>query len=367
MKTKKENNARRIQNKTDIPDNVIEKRHKLTLDAQELEEKLPVFLEEFCMYLKNAVAPSTRLAYLHEIKYFLNYLISEHKSFRRFKCMYDIELEAFKVLKARDINNYLANYCAMYEKDGTIYSNGNKSLAKKKSVLSVLFKYLFIHEYIPVNLAEGFNPIKLPKLQPDAIKKLEVDEIPKLLELIDHGEGLTEKEKEYWEKTRLRDKAIIIIFLTYGLRISELQQLDVASFNYERNEFTVYRKRGKESKMPLNKSVIAALKNYYENERPNSLDSDEPMFLSLQKTRLTVRAIRDIVKKYTARIIGGSGYSPHKLRATAASTMIEFGFSIYDVQNVLDHDNVTTTQLYSAHKKHSKSEIIKNFELSKKE
>ena len=53
-----------------------------------------------------------------------------------------------------------------------------------------------------------------------------------------------------------------------------------------------------------------------------------------------------------------NGYSPHKLRATAASSMIEKGFSIYDVQNLLDHDNVTTTQLYAAHKKNAKKEII---------
>ncbi len=361
------NNDKKIINKTDIPDNVFFKRHQLMLEAQELEESLPVFLEEFCLYLKNSVAPSTRLSYLQGISYFLHYLIAEHKNFRKFGSICDIDLESFRLLKAKDINNYIGNYCVMYEKDGVVYTNNNKSLAKKKSTLSVMFKYLFVNEIIPVNIAEGFNPIKLPKLQPDAIKKLEVEEIPRLLELIDRGEGLTSKEKEFWQKTRLRDKAIIVLFLTYGLRVSELQQLDVASFNYDRNEFTVFRKRGKESKMPLNRSVIGVLKDYCENERPSSLDDDEPMFLSLQRTRLTVRAIRDIVKKYTSHVIGGAGYSPHKLRATAASTMIEYGFSIYDVQNVLDHENVTTTQLYSAHKKHSKSDVIKKFELVNKE
>lgn len=56
------------------------------------------------------------------------------------------------------------------------------------------------------------------------------------------------------------------------------------------------------------------------------------------------------------------GYSPHKLRATAATSLIQNGFTIYDVQNLLDHDNVTTTQLYAAHKKHVKRDIVKNFE-----
>ena len=57
-----------------------------------------------------------------------------------------------------------------------------------------------------------------------------------------------------------------------------------------------------------------------------------------------------------------NGYSPHKLRATAATSLIQSGFSIYDVQNLLDHDNVTTTQLYAAHKKNVKRDIVNNFE-----
>ena len=57
-----------------------------------------------------------------------------------------------------------------------------------------------------------------------------------------------------------------------------------------------------------------------------------------------------------------NGYSPHKLRATAATSLIQSGFSIYDVKTLLDHDNVTTTQLYAAHKKNIKRDIVNNFE-----
>lgn len=89
-----------------------------------------------------------------------------------------------------------------------------------------------------------------------------------------------------------------------------------------------------------------------------------PLFLSLQKKRMTSRSIRDLVKKYTSiamRTPRDKGYSPHKLRATAATSLIETGFSIYDVQNLMDHDNVTTTQLYAAHRKNLKRDIIENF------
>lgn len=355
----------KINNKSDIPNNVIRKRNELALQAQKLEEQLPLFFEEFCLYLKNAVAQSTRVAYLTDISIFLKYLIEHHREFLHYSGIHEIELTSFRTLKARDINEYIGNYCAMYEKNDVLITNESRSLARKRSTLSVLFKYLFVHELMPSNLADGFNPIKLPKVQPDAIKKLEVEEIPKLLHLLETGEGLTDSEKKFWKKTRLRDQAMVIMFITYGLRVSELQQLDLASVNFDRYEFTIYRKRGKESKMPLNQSVVSALKNYIYNEREQSTDPDQPLFLSLQKKRLTVRAIRDAIKKYTSKIIGGSGYSPHKLRATAASTMIEFGFSIYDVQNVLDHENVTTTQLYSAHKKNAKSDVIRKFEIHK--
>lgn len=352
-------------NKTDVPDNVILKRHKQVLQAQELEEQLPTFLTDFCLYLKNAVAPSTRVAYLNSIVFFLTYLIHHHPLFIKYATIRDIDLDVFATLKARDINFYIGDYCAMYEKDSALVTNNNRSLSKKRSTLSVLFKFLYRDEKIPVNIVDGFNPIKAPKTQPDAIKRLEVEEIPKLLDLVSTGVGLSEKERVFWNKTKLRDKAIMVLFLTYGLRVSELQQLDIGSFQFERNDFTIYRKRGKESRMPMNASVVSAVRDYIENERGVSLDKDEPLFLSLQKKRITIRALRDLVKKYTSHIIGGTGYSPHKLRATAASTMIEFGFSIYDVQNILDHENVTTTQLYSAHRRRAKDDVVRNFELDK--
>ena len=91
----------------------------------------------------------------------------------------------------------------------------------------------------------------------------------------------------------------------------------------------------------------------------------DALFLSLQKKRITPKSIRDLVKKYTSICMNTSrdkGYSPHKLRATAATSLIQSGFSIYDVKTLLDHDNVTTTQLYAAHKKNIKRDIVNNFE-----
>ena len=121
--------------------------------------------------------------------------------------------------------------------------------------------------------------------------------------------------------------------------------------------------------MPLNRSVIMTVRDYLNNERvnipPYSPEHEDALFLSLQGKRMTSRAIRDLVKKYTAIALNttrDNGYSPHKLRATAATSLIGRGNSIYDVQALLDHEQVTTTQLYASHKKNVRRDLVNDME-----
>jgi site-specific recombinase XerD len=364
----------RIHNKSSKPDNVVAKENDIVSQCIQIEKSLPRFMTDFFYYLKNSVAISTRHAYLSDIIFFCNYLIKE-TILTEAEQVKEITLKEFNKIKARDINRFLGDYCTRYIVETknlrSVMENHNRSLARKKSSLAILFKFLYRDEVIENNIVDGINPIKLPKPQPDAIKRLQIEEVSVMLDAVSSGDGLTEKERQYWEKTKYRDKAILVIFITYGLRLSELQQLNITSFNFSRGEFTIYRKRGKESIMPLNKSVIQVIEEYLENERNFIKDKvreedEDALFISLQGKRMTVKSVRKLVKKYTSIPLGTSrdkGYSPHKLRATAASSLIEYGFSIYEVQNLLDHDNVTTTQLYSAHRKHAKREIVKGYEL----
>jgi site-specific recombinase XerD len=267
----------------------------------------------------------------------------------------DIKIEELDTIKAKDINQfieYLRRYKVETEKEIIVYENANKSLARKKSSLSVFFKYLFRDEMISKNITDGLDPIRVAKPGEKEIKALQDDEVMIMLDVVSTGNELTKKEREFWEKTKYRDKAILLIFLTYGLRLSELQQLNLTSFNFGRGEFKIYRKRGKESIMPLNKSVGDAVKTYIDKE-------------SLQNRRMTDRQIRELVKKYTSYGLKTShkaGYSPHKLRATAATSLIGRGNSIFDVQALLDHEQVTTTQLYAAHKMNTKRDLVKGME-----
>ncbi|MBU5306179.1 tyrosine-type recombinase/integrase [Clostridioides mangenotii] len=367
-----ETKAVRINNKSDKPDNIVIRDNKLIDRCISVQNKLPNFMKDYFIYLKGSVAVTTRLAYLEDIHFFCEYLV-ETNDLTDATDVADITLEDFNDIKARDLNLFLGDYCGRYYKENgkntILYENNNRALARKKSSISTLFKFLYRNEQIDSNITDGLNPIKLPKPQPDAIKRLEIDEVAKMLDAVDTGQGLTDKEKVYWEKTRLRDKAILALFVTYGLRLNELRELNISSFNFSRGEFMIYRKRGKEVLMPINNTCETVVKEYIENERPNSeLLSEEyrdALFLSLQNKRITAKAIRSLVKKYTSISMDTSrdkGYSPHKLRATAATSLIQNGFSIYDVQNLLDHDNVTTTQLYAAHKKNVKRDIVNNFE-----
>ena len=362
-----------VHNKSDKPDNVVARENDVQDRCEAIEKELPSWLRGFFMYLKTGVLPMTRLSYLSDIRFFFNYLINETELKEKRKTIKEIQPDDLDAVTSVDVNIYI-DYCRRYKKtdkngNTVVYENKNSALSHKKSTVSVLFKYLYRDGLVSRNITDGFDPIRMPKAGEREIKALQDNEVMVMLDSVITGEGLTEHEKKYWEKTKQRDKLILLLLVTYGLRLSELQQLNVSSFNFDRGEFKIYRKRGKESIMPINNTITEAFTDYITLERPKDDDLAEEqkdaLLLSLQGTRLTDRQIRQIVKKYTSVSLGTSresGYSPHKLRATAATSLIARGNSIYDVQELLDHENVTTTQLYAAHKLNTKRQLIKNFE-----
>ena len=361
----------RSHNKSDRPDNIVKKENDIYVECERIQKELPSFLRPYFAYLRGNVLPMTRLAYLHDVRFFMSYLINE-TDLTRAKETAGITSEEFNSITAADVNLFI-DYCRKYMvEDGetvTVFENSNPSLARKKSSLSVMFKQLYREGIIEKNITDGFDPIRVSKPGEREIKALQDDEVMIMLDAVSNGTGLTDHERSYWEKTRLRDKAILMKFVKYGLRLSELQQLNLSSFNFSRGEFKIYRKRGKESVMPLNRSVEIVLNDYITTERntviPEGASAEDALFLSLQGKRITGRAIRELVKKYTSIALDTSrraGYSPHKLRATAATSLIGRGNSIYDVAALLDHEQVTTTQLYARHKMNVKRDLVSGME-----
>ena len=216
-------------NKSDKPDNIVENENEIYLECEKIEDELPVFLRSYFIYLKGNVLPLSRLAYLRDIRFFFYYLINE-TNLTSADSIKEIKSAELNNIKASDVNLFI-DYCRKYtveEQDNiVVYENSNKTLARKKSSVSVMFKQLFRDGLIDSNITDGFDPIRVPKPGEREIKALQDDEVMIMLDAVTTGAHLTDHEKLYWEKTKLRDKAILIIFLTYGLRLSELQQLSL--------------------------------------------------------------------------------------------------------------------------------------------
>ncbi|MBQ2094743.1 MAG: tyrosine-type recombinase/integrase, partial [Firmicutes bacterium] len=252
----------RVHNKSDKPDNVVARENEIYEECEAIEQTLPGWMRGYFMYLRNGVLPMTRLSYLRELRFFLRYLLKETELQETCTELKKIKPGDLNRITSPDVNLFI-DYCRRYKVEDekgnvTVYENGNAALAHKKSAVSVFFKYLYRDGFVDKNITDGFDPIRLPKPGERVIKALQDDEVMRMLDAVVTGEGLTDKEKQFWEKTKYRDKLMLLLLVTYGLRLSEMQQLNLSSFNFERGEFKIYRKRGKESVMPINNTITEA-------------------------------------------------------------------------------------------------------------
>ena len=181
----------RIHNKSDKPDNVIKKENDIYLQCEDIEKELPKFLRGYFAYLKGNVLPMTRLAYLHDIIFFFQYLISE-TDLTETDDISKIKVENLNEIKAVDVNMFI-DYCRKYKvetKDAVyMYENTNKTLARKKSSISVLFKYLYRDDLVEKNITDGFDPIRVPRPGEREIKALQDDEVMIMLDAVSSGSG----------------------------------------------------------------------------------------------------------------------------------------------------------------------------------
>ena len=372
--------ANKVRNSS-RPQNVLAKKN--TTNKRITDERLPLlpsFIAEYNSYLDaQGRSVRTREEYIKDLTGFLEYMIGGTglSSAERLK---DISLKDIDNLTGRDVNDYLA-YIKEYEaEDGSVIQNGDDARARKRSSIAGLLKFLYRQDMIEHNITEKIMPISV-KASSRAVKALQENEILDLLEVVTTGKGLSDRQLHYWELTKYRDKLIIALFVVSGLRVSELQQLNISSFNLKREEFIIYRKRGKESVMPMNRTIINVFSEYMENDRKHCPDvatgHEDALFLCLSteekdphgnirpagRKRLSERQIRDLVHKYTAIVVGGDGYSPHKLRASAATAAIQRGVDMSRVAALLDHDSITTTQRYVKIDDNMKREAMKSMEL----
>lgn len=280
-------------------------------------------IEQFLDYMDDIKgrSPGTIEGYRNDLDIFFDFLKS------RFKCK-EVTENTIKKITLKDLHAYISYLTKTRHND-------IKSKARKIACLKSFFRYLRLMNIIEANPAVDLESPKLPERQPVYLKLEEANE---LLTAVDGA------NKE-------RDNAIITLFLNCGLRLSELVSIDID--DVKGDILSVIGKGNKERTIYLNDICKAAIKEYLQ-VRPES--KDKALFLSNRNMRIGKRGIQHMLDKFLNKA-ALTGYSPHKLRHTAATLLYQHGnVDIRTLQEILGHKSVSTTQIYT----HINNEQLRN-------
>ncbi len=316
-----------------------------TLRMREVESTLPSFCKQFFRGVREYTSSRTRLAYAYDLRVFFEFLHSQNSACRDMKIT-DFPISVLDRITREDIEEYL-DYITYYVKDGKEYSNNERGKKRKLSALKSFYNYYFRSELIKTNPAAL---VPIPKQHEKQIIRLDVDEVAILLDQVEEGEKLTKSQLKYHNKTKLRDVALLTLLLGTGIRVSECVGLDINDVDFKNNGIKIRRKGGYEAVVYFGDEVADALHDYLEKRHHEiPLEGHEnALFLSMQNRRITVRAVENLVKKYTANVTSLKKITPHKLRTTYGTALYQETGDIYLVADVLGHKDVNTTRKHYA-------------------
>ena len=318
---------------------------KNELKLRKLLKKLPEFCKHFFIAIETTTSSRTRISYAYDLICFFDYLKNNNPLIQNTDIT-TLPISILDQIKPTDIEEFLY-YLKVYEKDGKAHSNQERGLKRKLSSLRTFYKYFFNSEMIKTNPSVK---VEMPKIHEKNIVRLDVDEVAILLDQVESGEDLTEKQKKFHEKTKVRDLAIMTLMLGTGIRVSECVGLDLDDVDFKNNGIKIHRKGGKEVVVYFGDEVRETLLSYLE-ERKNIVPmegSTNAFFLSLQKKRIGVRSVENMVKKYSRLVTTIKNITPHKLRSTYGTTLYRETGDIYLVADVLGHSDVNTTRKHYA-------------------
>lgn len=292
----------------------------------------PSPLSDFLEYLIaiKGRADKTVSEYFLDLRTFYRFLVIRYKlspdieNFEEID-IFPVTLDDIKRVKIMDLHSFIA-YTDRQRK------NTNRTKARKMAAIRSYFKYLCsIVKLIPENPALDLETPKSNSRLPVA---LTLDESKNLLSSIS---GSNEK----------RDYAIIMLFLNCGLRLSELISINIDKIKGD--TLTVIGKGNKERTIYLNDVCVKAVEDYLEVRQDPKLGHEKALFISNRKTRFSQKGIQHMLDKYLNESgLSGKGYSPHKLRHTAATLMYQYGHvDIRALQEILGHESISTTQIYT--------------------
>ncbi len=301
-------------------------------------DNIPLLLEDYLNYMETikGTSANTVKEYFFDLRIFLRFmkvryrLVSRDDQFDEIE-IFDIDLDFIKKINIQDLHAYIS----YVDKSR---NNGNAAKSRKVASIKSFFDYL----YSKINVIEK-NPadiLEFPKSNSRHPSYLTLDEAEKLLDTI-----LDNPLEEF----RKRDYAIIMLFLNCGLRLSELSSININSIT-DKDSLSIIGKGNKERTIFLNEACLYALEDYLNIRLLDERAKDtQAMFISREKNRMSNRAIQHMVSKYL-KLAGfdTSIYSTHKLRHTAATLMYKHGnVDIKALQEILGHESVSTTQIYT--------------------
>ncbi|MDU1578887.1 tyrosine recombinase XerC [Finegoldia magna] len=295
----------------------------------------PMILMDFLDYLETIKGRSSNTVkeYAYDINLMIKYIIARKQNIKlkSFDDIVkidssDVDLNFFKNIDVIDLHSFMGFL-------DHNRSNGSSTRSRKTSSIRTFYKYLInIRKLDIINPAELLDSPKKNIRQP---VYLTLDESLNLLKVI-----LREKDEEI----KARDYCITVLFLNCGMRLSELSRINID--HIKTNTLRVIGKGNKERTVYLNDMCLDALDNYLKI-RPE-IDNDA-LFISKKRNRMSNRAIQYRIEHYLKA--GGfdtSIYSVHKLRHTAATLMYQYGnVDIKVLQEILGHESVSTTQIYT--------------------
>ncbi len=274
--------------------------------------------KEYLTSIKN-YSDYTSIAYIKDVNEFKNFIVSE-------KLARDLIHVSERVCK---------NYHAILNRSGEKATTVNR----KMSSLRAFYKYLLKEHYVDINYFDEISSDKIEKRLP---KVLRHEEIMLMINSID-------------KDTILGYRNYVLIKLLYatGIRVSELCALEIKDIDYYREVLRIRNGKGsKDREVPLFEGLIGDIKKYIANERIKLLSNGKDenlriLFLNKNGGSLTPRGVRIILNSIIQKMGETFKITPHMLRHSFASSMLNNGADLRTVQELLGHENLTTTQIYT--------------------
>ena len=249
---------------------------------------------------------------LNRFNYFLNNILSRKK---------------LKKINRNDIRKFLAEE----------YDNGysSKTVARRLATIKSYFKYLVKTELIQENISIHINSPKVPKKLPNFVDKNLIDTLMKTPSLDTH--------------IGIRDRAVLELFYSTGMRLSELVNMNIGDFEINKKLIRVIGKGNKERMIPYGRTAESAIKNYLKirNLSLKPAFANKPLFVNSSEKRISKRTIQRRMNNYIKLVADGKRIGPHLLRHTFATHLLDNGADIRAVKDLLGHSSLSSTQIYT--------------------